>query len=412
MFTQFANAYFRGLAECYEEVSLEKLERVAEILLQAYRQGRKLLILGNGGSAATASHMACDFSKGTATSCKPGLRVISLTDNVALISAWANDVGYEAVFQRQLDAALDVEDVVLGVSASGNSPNVLRAMQHAKQHGAITVGFIGFGGGKLKGLVDVDITVSSRNYGHIEDLHLTLNHALSQYLKQRIAEEEIVDLRSTVTAHDGMLRLFFSKPLHRRFSPAIFVDRDGIINERIVEGYVTHWEKFRFLEGIERVLTQLSELKLPIIVLSNQAAIGKGLMNKSSLFEITRRFVSVLNGAGARIDAVYYCPHRADENCHCRKPQPGMFEQAVEDWQVDLHRSVLIGDSVSDMEAALAAHCRPIILAQDGRFDGIVGQEIQSLPGGATIKNVSEIIATVHQLLEHVGMTQSQTAAS
>jgi D-sedoheptulose 7-phosphate isomerase len=187
MFRQFTDSYFRGLAECYAEVSREKLERVVDILLDAHRRGRRFFLLGNGGSASTASHMACDFGKTASMPGKSRLRVISLVDNMALLSAWANDSGYEVVFKEQLENLLEPDDVVLGISASGNSPNVLRAMEYAKTRGAITIGFIGCGGGKLKELVDVDITVSSRNFGQVEDLHLTLNHVVSQYLKERIA---------------------------------------------------------------------------------------------------------------------------------------------------------------------------------------------------------------------------------
>ncbi len=114
-------------------------------------------------------------------------RVISLADNMALLSAWANDASYDVVFKEQLENLLEPGDVVLAISASGNSPNVLRAMEYARKCGAVTIGFAGFGGGKLKQLVDIDISVSSNNYGQVEDLHLTLNHIVSQYLKQKLS---------------------------------------------------------------------------------------------------------------------------------------------------------------------------------------------------------------------------------
>lgn len=188
MFRQFTDSYFRGLAECYAEVSREKLERVVDILLDAHRRGRRVFLLGNGGSASTASHMACDLGKTASMPGKSRLRVISLADNMALLSAWSNDSGYEVVFKEQLENLLEPGDVVLGISCSGNSPNVLRAMEYARKRGAITIGFIGCGGGKLKELVDVDITISSTNFGQVEDLHLTLNHIVSRYLKERFAE--------------------------------------------------------------------------------------------------------------------------------------------------------------------------------------------------------------------------------
>ena len=184
MLRDFFNSYVRGIASCQEEVSLEKLDTILNVLSEAQRERRRIFILGNGGSATTASHMACDLGKGAAVPGLPRLRAISLTDNTALLTAWANDASYESVFKEQLATLLEPGDVVIGISASGNSPNVLRAIEFANQHGALTIGFIGFGGGKLKDLVQIDITVSSRNYGVVEDFHCVLNHVLAQYLTQ------------------------------------------------------------------------------------------------------------------------------------------------------------------------------------------------------------------------------------
>lgn len=182
MLREFVNSYFRGLATCQEEISHEKLAILVDILYTAQRDGHTVFILGNGGSATTASHMACDLGKGTAIPGVPRLRAISLTDNIALLTAWANDSSYESVFKEQLANLLKPRDVVIGISASGNSPNVLRAIEFANQQGALTIGFIGFGGGKLKDLVQIDLTVSCRNYGLVEDFHSVLNHLLAQYV--------------------------------------------------------------------------------------------------------------------------------------------------------------------------------------------------------------------------------------
>ena len=169
---------------CFQELDMEKLERVLQLLASARDQGRRVFVLGNGGSAATAIHMVCDQSKGTIRAGERRLRVISLADNMAVMTAWANDTSYEMVFCEQLANLLDPGDVVIALSASGNSPNVLRAVEYANQHGATTIGFLGFGGGKLKEMVQVDITVSCRDYGVVEDVHLSLNHILSQCLKK------------------------------------------------------------------------------------------------------------------------------------------------------------------------------------------------------------------------------------
>lgn len=174
-------AYRKELSRCFDELDQEKLQRV---LIYLMTRRSKIFIIGNGGSASTASHMAVDLAKGTQVKGYPSLRVISLTDNVGMITAWANDLAYEEVFTEQLKNLLSYKDVLIAISASGNSPNILSAVRYAKSRGAATVGFIGFGGGKLKDLVDVDITVSSHNYGVVEDFHLTLNHIISQFIKQ------------------------------------------------------------------------------------------------------------------------------------------------------------------------------------------------------------------------------------
>jgi len=189
MFRDFANAYLEGLEACRRELSLERVEAVLNILLAARREGRQIFILGNGGSASAASHLACDLGKGTSAPDVPRFRAISLTDNTALLTAWANDTSYEMVFREQLENLLEPGDVVIGISASGNSPNVLRAIEYANEHGATTIGFVGSGGSKLKRLVKVDVTVSSTNVGQAEELHLTLNHLLTQYLAQALRNE-------------------------------------------------------------------------------------------------------------------------------------------------------------------------------------------------------------------------------
>ena len=158
------------------------------------------------------------------------------------------------------------------------------------------------------------------------------------------------------------MKLVFRAASSRRRRPAIFLDRDGVINERVVGGYVTHWTEFRFLDGIVPVLRTLSRLHLPIIVVSNQSGVSKGLVGSRSLRHITTRFVDWLASHGARIDAAYYCPHTAEQACPCRKPKPGLLLSAAQDCRIDLSRSVLIGDALTDVQAAVAAGCPGILL--------------------------------------------------
>jgi D-glycero-D-manno-heptose 1,7-bisphosphate phosphatase len=159
---------------------------------------------------------------------------------------------------------------------------------------------------------------------------------------------------------NGILRFpLTSRPLQ---GGAVFLDRDGVINRRIQDGYVTRLSEFDFLPDTIPGVRALTALGRPIIVVSNQAGVAKGLVKVRSLEQITAWFVGELAAGGARIDAVYYCPHAPADDCTCRKPKPGLFLQAANDFGVDLRQSVMIGDTISDAEAATAAGVRPLLV--------------------------------------------------
>jgi D-glycero-D-manno-heptose 1,7-bisphosphate phosphatase len=158
----------------------------------------------------------------------------------------------------------------------------------------------------------------------------------------------------------SLLRMLFSRNDRRVRGPAIFLDRDGVINTRRPDDYVLDWSQFAFLPGIRVALKELSRLHLPMIVISNQSAVGKGLLKPRVLESITKEMHRGLCADGTHLSAVYYCPHRADENCACRKPKPGLLLEAAADFNIDLARSVFVGDSETDSQAARAAGCNPI----------------------------------------------------
>ena len=158
-----------------------------------------------------------------------------------------------------------------------------------------------------------------------------------------------------------MLRIAFSEVKPAAKGPAIFIDRDGVINCRRPGDYVLDWSQFIFTPGIRPALKQLSSLRLPMIVISNQAAVGKGLLDLSGLRDITAKMHQALLDDGTFLAAVYYCPHRPDENCICRKPKPALLRAAADDFNIDLTRSIFIGDSDSDVRAAQAAGCNPVL---------------------------------------------------
>jgi D-sedoheptulose 7-phosphate isomerase len=180
------NQYLLELEEAVRLMKRDTLWQATQVLFDAWRREAQIFVLGNGGSAATASHMANDLNKLTITPGKPRFKVIALTDNVPLMTAWGNDSSYEDVFSEQLINFIRPGDVVVAISASGNSPNVLRAVQTARQHGAVTVGLTGDTGGKLKGLVDYCVLTPTGHICQQEDCHLIAEHAIANTLKKLV----------------------------------------------------------------------------------------------------------------------------------------------------------------------------------------------------------------------------------
>jgi len=178
--------YLKGLHSCLDELSRQDIAGIADIIFDAYQKDKRVFIMGNGGSATTACHFARDLTIGTAVEGKPRIRATSLTDNIACITSLANDIDYDSVFKEQVIGQVDEGDVVIGISASGNSPNVLKAIEFARSQGAVTAGLIGFGGGKLKELTHKCIVLSSKDYGQVEDAHLVLEHIISYLVKERL----------------------------------------------------------------------------------------------------------------------------------------------------------------------------------------------------------------------------------
>lgn len=184
-------SYIDGLTNLIRELPQEDIQRAIDLLVEASLSGHAVYIMGNGGSAATASHMANDLAKGAHVPGAPGFKAMALADNVPLLTAWANDTEYANVFVKQLAPWVEADDVVIGISGSGNSENVLRAIDLAQERGAKTIGFTGYDGGKLAGVVDVSVNASGAVMEMAEDVHMILDHlmvtVLRGILKERIA---------------------------------------------------------------------------------------------------------------------------------------------------------------------------------------------------------------------------------
>ncbi|MCR4881805.1 MAG: SIS domain-containing protein [bacterium] len=178
------NNYLSRLKNTLDNLSREEIETFINVLNEAREQGRTIFIMGNGGSAATASHYVCDFNKGASYmhNDKKRFKFICLNDNVASMMAYANDVSFEDIFVEQLKNYFNKGDVVIGISGSGNSKNVLNAIEYANQNGGITVGLTGYNGGKLKQMAKYSVNTNIDDMQISEDVHMIFDHMIIKIL--------------------------------------------------------------------------------------------------------------------------------------------------------------------------------------------------------------------------------------
>lgn len=188
----YCEAYLLESARAASLLDLVEVERAAVILLQAYGSGAFVFACGNGGSAAIANHLQCDHSKGVRTDTDLLPRVISLSSNVEVLTAVANDRAFQDVFTFQLESQARPGDVLIAISSSGRSPNIVNALAWARQHDLRTIALTGFSGGEARKLADVTIHVECDNYGVVEDMHQAVMHALAQYVRQSRMTPDVV----------------------------------------------------------------------------------------------------------------------------------------------------------------------------------------------------------------------------
>lgn len=181
--------YLLELQATVANLPADQIDQVIAVLLECAYSGHKVFICGNGGSASTATHFACDLSKNTIVAGAPSFKVIALNDNMALMTAWANDTDYDKVFAAQLEPLVESGDVVIGISCSGNSGNVLNALSVARNYGAYTIGFTGDKGGQLKEIVDLCILAPSPRIEQQEDIHLILEHCICAAIRDELIRQ-------------------------------------------------------------------------------------------------------------------------------------------------------------------------------------------------------------------------------
>jgi D-sedoheptulose 7-phosphate isomerase len=191
----FIAAYRDALIEAWQSIDVDAVSQAADLLDAAIRGGHTIFACGNGGSAAIANHLLCDFLKGVQTDTQLRPRVTSLASHLELMTAIANDIAYEEVFAYQLRTLGRTGDVLLTISSSGNSENIVRAVRVAHENGLRSIAMTGFDGGRSAGLAEVNLHVKARNYGIVEDVHQSMMHSLAQFLRQRAMPAELAGQR-------------------------------------------------------------------------------------------------------------------------------------------------------------------------------------------------------------------------
>lgn len=181
------NTYFERLKNTIDKIDRKDFNDVMNTLVEARNAGKQIFIMGNGGSAATASHYVCDFNKGISYGKEKMFKFICLNDNIPTMMAIANDISYNDVFVKPLQTYYNEGDVVLGISGSGNSENVVRALTWGKEHGAVTIGFTGYNGGKIKKICEHNVHIPIDDMQITEDLHMVLDHCMMKILCNRLS---------------------------------------------------------------------------------------------------------------------------------------------------------------------------------------------------------------------------------
>ncbi len=184
---EFSASYIKNLVQLLQKIDIDAISQIVEEIEKLLKSNGRLYVIGNGGSSATASHMANDLGAGLRRRGIINLDIVSLGDNSSVITAIANDIGYENIFYMQMEGLLHPRDVILAISCSGNSRNILKAVEYAKSQGCTVIGVTGFDGGKLKKLADISFHVDAPNgeYGLVEDIHMILDHIIYSYYIQK-----------------------------------------------------------------------------------------------------------------------------------------------------------------------------------------------------------------------------------
>ncbi len=319
------NKSFDTISENFKKVKTltPTIEEVCRVCIEALKNGNKIMFCGNGGSAADSQHLAAELV-GRYKMNRPALNSIALTTDTSILTAVGNDFGYDTIFERQVEGLGKKGDVLIGLSTSGNSKNVLLAMQLAKKMGIKTVAMTGENGGKMKQQADFAINVPSDVTNNIQEMHIAIGHIICGFIEKELAPK----------------------------TKALFLDRDGTIN--VDFGYTFEPEKLEFIDGIFELCHNAQNNGYKIIVITNQSGVARGYYSVEQMNNFNEYMKQQFKNNGVDITEFYCCPH-LDEKHPDRKPNAGMFLKAQSRYNIDMKNSVAVGDKERDVEAAINA---------------------------------------------------------
>lgn len=325
-------------ADTISSVDPAQVRAAADVIRDAFKRGNQVIFCGNGGSSADAQHIAAEFS-GRFKMERPALPGVCLS-NIAPVTAIGNDYSYDIVFKRQVEGLCRPGDVLVGLSTSGNSKNVVLAMEEAKAKGGITVTFTG-DGGKMKDMADCAVVIPSHDTAHIQEAYLASCHIIAG-----IVERELFGNR------------------------AVFLDRDDTIVVDVP--YNDDPDKLVMLPGVPEGIARLNAAGYLVVLITNQSGLHRGYFDEATLGRIHDRLKAMIAEGGGHIDDIFYCPHTPEEHCSCRKPEIGMGLAAIEKHHIDPSRSWMIGDKDKDVEFGRRLGCRTVKVGDGVSFTDAV----------------------------------------
>lgn len=333
-------AELKRSAATISSVDPSEIREAADMILASVRNGGQVILMGNGGSSADAQHIAAEFS-GRYLFDRPAMAGISLS-NIAPVTAIGNDYSYDLVFQRQIEAICRKGDVVIGLSTSGNSRNVLLAVEAAKRIGASTISFTG-DGGVLKDMVDLGIVIPTKETPRIQEGYFVACHTICG-----IVEREMYGKK------------------------AVLVDRDDTIVKDVP--YCNDPNKLQILPGVPKAIARLKDAGYLVIMITNQSGIARGILDEDILDSIHDKLIKEVEAAGGTIDDIFYCPHHPDDGCTCRKPETDMGVAAISKHGINPNESFMIGDHDKDIEFGRRLGLRTYKVSEKRTFVEIVDE--------------------------------------